>query len=176
MQHNKTQLHQPTLAQIVTIHTRSGKKKMLTNHSPQAHSKHTLHDDRNPCTSFRSEQHTRFCTPPLSHFHLFSHTISTAAFPKAKPKVRGHCRLRYMRWYTNNTIINLLPGAQQFCFPSLCHWNVFPWSTWCNSAMPTLILLRVGTDSGVRCGNCAIKLPWFYQFFLLLLLPSPRGS
>lgn len=97
MQHNKTQLHQPTLAQIVTIHTRSGKKKMLTNHSPQAHSKHTLHDDRNPCTSFRSEQHTRFCTPPLSHFHLFNHTISTAAFPKAKPKVRGHCRLRYMR-------------------------------------------------------------------------------
>ena len=31
--------------------------------------------------------------------------------------------------------------------------------------MPTLILLRVGTESGVRCGNCAIKLPWFYQFF-----------
>ena len=165
-QHNTT-----TSTDCDDTHPIGQKKKMLTNHSPQAHSKHTLHDDRNPCTSFRSEQHTRFCTPPRSHFHLFNHTISTAAFPKATPKVRGHCKLPYMRWYTTDTIINLLPGAQQFCFPSLCHWNVFPWSIWCNSAMPTLILLRVGTEYGVRCGNCAIKLPWFYLFFLLLFLP-----
>ena len=40
---------------------------------------------------------------------------------------------------------------------------------------PSLAAENVGIESGLRCGRCAIKFPWPYQFFLLLLLPLRRG-